>query len=506
VPDLPIDYTSRDFDGLYQDLLTRIPDYLPEWTNLNDADFGIVLLQLFANAGDVLNYYIDRVAQEAFLQSATQRQSVLAIASMLGYTPVQRQASTIPIVLSNAATPVRIGGLAFTIASTAVGPVTIPSGTQVVTAAGVDGSPPIVFETVTPRTIAVGGTDWVDAVEGQTVALEPVGQSNGRDIQTFRLSMPNVIFGSVQVYVTEGPGTVGSPVNVLWTYFGHLSDAGSIDSAYTILQDDAGNTYIRFGDGVNGRVPSPGTTILVTYRYGVGASGNIGTNAIIGPNQGIIGLASVTNTVASSGGTDPETIESMRISIPQSIKSLSRAVTVADYANLALQVPGVVRATATGNFFSTVTVYVAPPGGGQPSTTLTTAVSQYILPRALLGVGLTVSGPRYINANISVTIAVFAQFNQASVVAACLTAINLFFSFDNQNFGNVVHVGEIYHLLESVVGVDYVIITKMVASDASNQAVVENLDPARTSTHGTGQVNDIWVVGTITLTGTGGIT
>lgn len=501
----PIDYTSRDFDAIRADLIARIPDYLPEWTDTNPADFGIVMVDLFAHVGDLLSYYTDRVAQEAFLQTATQRQSVLRIASMLGYTPVQQQGATIPITLDNQATPQRNGGVQFVISSAAGGPIVIPSGTKVVTGPGLDGSAPIVFETITARTIAVGGTDYVDAVEGTTVSLEMIGQSTGRDLMEFKLSFPSVIFGSITVYVAEGPGTVGSPTNVLWKYYPQITDAGPIDSAYTITQDNAGNSFIKFGDGTNGRIPPVGVQVFVTYRYGVGAAGNVGTNAILGLAEFITGVQSVTNNVAASGGSDPESIDSMRISIPRSVKTLNRAVTTDDYANLALQVPGVVRAFAVGSFFTTVTLYIAPSGGGQPSATLVSSVQTYLATRSLIGVTLSVSGPRYIGANISVTVNVLSAFNQASVINAVRTQLELYFLFDNRDFAEIITIGDIYRLLQSIEGVDFINITKMVAADASNQAQIINLDPARTSTAGTGQANDFWIKGTFLYTGVGGI-
>lgn len=502
----PIDYTSRDYNVIRADLLSRVPDYLPEWTNLQESDFGVVLLDLFAHVGDVLSYYTDRIAQEAFLQTATQRQSVLRIANMLGYTPVQQQSATIPITLDAQATPQRNGGVQFVISASAGGNVTIPSGTRIVTGAGTDGSAPITFETVTARTIAIGGTDYVDAVEGTTVTLELIGQSTGRDSLEFKISFPNVVFGSIVVYVAEGPGTVGSPVNVLWKYFGQITDAGPIDSAYTITQDNAGNSFIKFGDGTNGRIPPVGTQVFVTYRYGVGAAGNIGPSAVVGLASAIVGVQSVTNNVAASGGTDPESIDSMRISVPRSVKSLYRAVTVDDYAALSLQVPGVVRAFATGNFFTTVNVYIAPSGGGQPSTTLQSSVGTYLSTRSVVGVSAVILGPRYIGANIDVTVNVLPQYNQASVVASVKTQLELAFLFDNRDFNEVISVGEVYRLLQDIVGVDYITITKMVAADASNQSIVENLTTTRASTHGTGTVNDIFQKGTFNYTGAGGIT
>lgn len=501
----PIDYTSRDFDGLRADLISRIPDYLPEWTDTNAADFGIVMIDLFAHVGDLLSYYTDRVAQEAFLQTATQRQSVLRIASMLGYTPVQQQGATIPITLDNQATPQRNGGVQIVISPNAGGPVTIPSGTQILTGPGPNGEAPVVFETITARTIAIGGTDYVDAVEGSTVSLEMIGQSKGQDLQEFKLAFPNVIFGSITVYVAEGPGTTGSPVNVLWKYFGQITDAGPIDSAYTITQDNAGNSFIQFGDGTNGRIPPVGVQVFVTYRYGVGSAGNVGTNSILGFAQAVPGSQSVTNNVAASGGTDPESIDSMRISVPRSIKSLNRAITYDDYANLALQLPGVVRAMARGSYFTQLSVYIAPSGGGLASTTLKNSVVAYLTPRSLVGVTIAAQDPRYMSVNISITVNVLPAYNQTSVVNAVKTQLELFFLFDNRDFQEVISVGEIYRLLQDVIGVDYITITKMVRTDASNQANVENITTTATSTSGSGLPQDFFTKGTFLYTGSGGV-
>ena len=93
----PIDYTSRDYASLVNDLLTLIPSYLPEWTDRSPGDFGIVLIELFAYMGDILNFYSDRVANESFIATAQQRQSVLNLASLLDYTPHGNVAATVQL-------------------------------------------------------------------------------------------------------------------------------------------------------------------------------------------------------------------------------------------------------------------------------------------------------------------------------------------------------------------------------------------------------------------------
>src|SRR5262245_42234647 len=88
-----IDYMARDYDSLLQAMRALIPEKLPEWTDYeSQADFGNVLLQLFAHMGDILSYYQDRVANESFLGTAQQRRSVIQHLRLIGY----RLATAVP--------------------------------------------------------------------------------------------------------------------------------------------------------------------------------------------------------------------------------------------------------------------------------------------------------------------------------------------------------------------------------------------------------------------------
>jgi hypothetical protein len=86
-PELPvvIDYLAKDYASFRQALLDFIPTRLPDWTERSEADIGMMLLELFAATADTLSYMQDRVANEAFLSSATQRRSVAGHLALLGY-------------------------------------------------------------------------------------------------------------------------------------------------------------------------------------------------------------------------------------------------------------------------------------------------------------------------------------------------------------------------------------------------------------------------------------
>lgn len=88
VPALPepeIDYLTKDYAGFRRLLLDQLPARLPDWTERSEADLGMVLLELLAEAADRLSYYQDRVGNEAYLDTATQRRSVQLHTALIGY-------------------------------------------------------------------------------------------------------------------------------------------------------------------------------------------------------------------------------------------------------------------------------------------------------------------------------------------------------------------------------------------------------------------------------------
>ncbi|MBI3803964.1 MAG: putative baseplate assembly protein [Nitrospirae bacterium] len=80
-----IDYVTKDYEGFRQGMLNQIPLLLPNWTDRSESDFGVVLVELFAYVADILSYYQDRVANEAYLPTATQRRSVVELLRLIDY-------------------------------------------------------------------------------------------------------------------------------------------------------------------------------------------------------------------------------------------------------------------------------------------------------------------------------------------------------------------------------------------------------------------------------------
>jgi predicted phage baseplate assembly protein len=66
LPDIQLD--DRTYDTLVADAMRRIPGYTPEWTDFNDSDPGITLVQLFAWLEEMILYRLNQVPDKNFIE------------------------------------------------------------------------------------------------------------------------------------------------------------------------------------------------------------------------------------------------------------------------------------------------------------------------------------------------------------------------------------------------------------------------------------------------------
>ena len=80
-----INYLAKDYASFRQLILDRLALIMPDWQESHAADLGITLVELLAYTGDMLSYYQDAVATEAYLATARQRISVRRHARLVDY-------------------------------------------------------------------------------------------------------------------------------------------------------------------------------------------------------------------------------------------------------------------------------------------------------------------------------------------------------------------------------------------------------------------------------------
>lgn len=200
-------YLNRDFNQLRSALIEYTKTYYPEtYKDFNETSPGMMLMEMSAYVGDVLNFYIDKQYRELLLTMAQEKKNVVHIAKMLGYktSPVKPAIVRLQLtqeVAADASDPNNIVPNLSALATTVV-----PAGTQVrstsddtivfETLQEVDFSstdfttiPPIqyTFDSTSGLTSTFLLTRHVKAISGETKTLV---QSIGSPQKFFNLTLP----------------------------------------------------------------------------------------------------------------------------------------------------------------------------------------------------------------------------------------------------------------------------------------------------------------------------
>jgi hypothetical protein len=472
-----VDYLARDYASFRQALISLIPAKLPEWTSQSEADFGIVLIELFSYVADILSYYQDRIANEAFLGTAQERRSAIQHLRLIGYemAPAAPASALVNVVVGN------------TVNDT----VQIRPGDQFATASTPD-RPSMVFEytgpkplvidlsTLTPGSavkpdgvtpdpnfkMSVKGTPvTIPVTEGRSILGEVVGVSDGTPNQQFQLAQPRVLGGSLQIVLQTSPPTPP------WNLRSTLAFSRAVDQDFTAQTDENDVTTVTFGDGTYGQIPPASIVIAASYRTGGGTAGNVAagqiTSIVKSPQLQLLG-ARIFNLGAASGGAERESIDQAIKFAPTVFASMQRAVTAQDYIVRATQFPGVAKARAEPTNWNIVRLFIAPTGAGDlPTDTLKQDLLAYFEDKRMLTSRVEIADPDYVRVLVEANIEVQPMFRKEDVLAEAAATAAALFDFETVDFGQVSYLSSLYQVLDALPGIKSVFVTRFARADDS---------------------------------------
>lgn len=323
-----IQSTQLDFTTIKNKLKTFLAQQ-PEFTDYNFEGSGLsnILDVLAWNThfnGLIANFALN----ESFLGTAQLRSSVVGLADALGYVPRSKTAAVANLNLSIVnTTPGRSPVVtlpAFTTFSASVGGVAYQ------------------FQTLEPYTAVdngIGVYQFRTADGSMTIPVKEgrlatktffVGESNERTI--YVIPDANLDKETLDVRVYD------SPSSSTYTTYTSLRSAIQINSEstyYDIAESPNGFWELHFSDGITtGRAPVAGNKIVVTYLSTSGADAN-GAATFVPSNTVAMDNAQYNLQTllvsAASGGSDKESIESIRKNAPIAFASQQRLVTALDY-------------------------------------------------------------------------------------------------------------------------------------------------------------------------------
>lgn len=250
-----------------------------------------------------------------------------------------------------------------------------------------------------------------------------------------------------------------------WTPQPDLLEDGPDDPYFVVEVEYDNSAHLRFGDGINGKIPDSGTTFTADYRIGNGTAGNVGADTITVVFGNSSGIQSCTNPLPAIGGFDPETNAQIRRRAPQAFMTQERAVTMPDYVAAAEQGNLLDNAVATlrwtGSWY-TVFITAEPVGAGNLTPTLSKVLANNVNKYRLAGQDIQLESPQYVPLQIALSICVDPSYFNAAVKTALSAVLGSqllpdgtrgYFYPDNFTFGQTVYLSPIYAGVRSVPGV-----------------------------------------------------
>jgi len=396
--------TELDFDTIKENL----KDFLSQQSEFTDYNFegsGLsVLLDILAYNTHYQAYYLNMVANEAFMDTALLRNSVVSHAKSLGYVPYSRKAARAFINFTGNTT------------TNTAGTLTIPKG-YTFFSEDVDGVS-YNFVTLEDTTVTKSNTDYtfinLPIYEGTLVNYLYVHSEAQNPKQVFLLPDTSIDTSTIRVSVQPSASNTQVSVYLLATDSSNTTSQSEV----FFLQESLSEEYqIYFGDNKIGKKLEDGSVITIEYLTTNGELANRANNFVITEslvdslNDAEIEFA-VDPVSPASGGAEKESIDEIKFSAPVQFTTQNRLVTYSDYAAyIKKNYPTINSISVWGGenenppVFGTVFVSMQPKTGYYVSDVeKQKIIDDIIKPKAIVAVNTIIRDPEYlyllINSNV----------------------------------------------------------------------------------------------------------
>ena len=330
-----LNFTSLDFDQIK----TTLKEVLKTNDNFTDYDFEgsnlSSIIDLLAYNTYITSYNANMVANEVFIDSATLRENVVALARNIGYLPRSRRASTCNINFFVDTSTISANPSSLTLKA---GPVSATANQF--------GNQSYVFNILEDETVSVtdGIADFQLTVSEGILVNQSFTYSSRNPNQRFILGNSGIDISTLKVGVRP---TDTSTVKVEYTQNVSLFDQNtnnvlSGSSTIYFVQEVEDEQYeLIFGDGVFGKALEDGNVVEISYLVCAGEEANRISNFTFSgklvylqnsiENTITSGISLVTADLPSSGGQAIESVASIKKYAPQVYGTQDRAITANDY-------------------------------------------------------------------------------------------------------------------------------------------------------------------------------
>ena len=319
-------YTNLDFE----EVKVSLREYLRANSNFTDFDFEgsnlSILIDLLAYNTYTTAYNTNMVANEAFIDSATLRENVVALARNIGYVPSSRRAATANITFT-----VDLGQ------GSDISSVTLKAG---LFGLGDFGNTNYTFCTsedyISPVTDDFAS--FTIPIKQGTYLQKQFVVDTSQPNQRFIIPNPYVDTSTIRVDVRD---SVSSGTRKTYAQLDNIVGITTSSETYLIQEVQDEKYELLFGDGVLGKKLENGNSIDVSYLVCDGKGGNGVANFTFAgkliDNDGVIitsGISDIITNENARNGAEVENIDTIRNLAPRVYSAQHRAVTSNDYESI----------------------------------------------------------------------------------------------------------------------------------------------------------------------------
>ena len=328
-----VNFTNLDFNQVKESLRA----YLEANSNFTDYNFDgsnlSSILDVLAYNTYITSYNANMVANEVFIDSATLRENVVALARNIGYIPRSKKAAT--------------SAISFFVDASNVQPrpasLTLRKGTVATSKGSFGGSSStfcILDDITVPVIRGIASFNNIPVYEG-TFTTKSYTFTASNASQRFILPNAGVDTELIRLSVKNNSSSAAS---TKYSMHNSLFDVGPESKIYYIQEIDNERYEIIFGDGVFGKKLEDQNFITTEYVVTNGSEGNgisqLGFSGRLTYNKDAVeyvvteGISLVTVEYSSRGGESIESVDSVKKYAPRIYASQNRAVTADDYESL----------------------------------------------------------------------------------------------------------------------------------------------------------------------------
>jgi hypothetical protein len=305
--------TEFDFDEVKDNLKI----FMRNQTEFKDYDFegsGLsALLDVLAYNTHYLGFNANMLANEMFLDSSQLRSSVVSHAKTLGYTTRSATSAkaTVDVLLNTSNTSATMP--AGTVFTSSVGDTSYQFVTINDVTAFLNGS------TITFNDVAIYEGSYVSTrytADTQNVEQRFLINDNRADTTTITITVQN---------------SASDSTSSAYTLATDISGLTSTSDVYFLQEVEDGKYEIYFGDGVLGTKLEDGNIVIINYVVTNKGASN-GANQFSSSSAiDTVNSVNVITVSSAAGGSEPESMESIKYNAPLDYASQGRCVTTEDY-------------------------------------------------------------------------------------------------------------------------------------------------------------------------------